>query len=268
MDPSEASFSQPLLYTQGWGKQLNYVLAVGLCGAADVTRRYTTDSWEALLARRALVSERWLSGLLASLTAHLRAGLPPEQLALLSERDQREQQQLSMGSQAMPADLALPARQTGDAAWLAARGENGAARAAASGSGIVAAGSGTRWRWARDEGLRGAHEGRVCGGAVRASGENTPSEVAEKAFDGRVDSKWLDFGGPTGGSWIEYRLPKDRPAVTVTTYSLTAANDSPERDPRHVMLEAWSEGKDRETDSAFMKCLPGSALAHAEQHHQ
>ena len=39
-DPCEASWNQPLLYSRGWKKNLNYVLAFGRHGIADVTRKY------------------------------------------------------------------------------------------------------------------------------------------------------------------------------------------------------------------------------------
>ncbi len=87
MDPCEAAYDKPLLYSvgcqrqgkatfcqvtlitrlndesqlpacpqAGWGKKLSYVTAVGRDGVADVSRRYSKD-WQDLLTRRTLVTE-------------------------------------------------------------------------------------------------------------------------------------------------------------------------------------------------------------------
>jgi peptide-N4-(N-acetyl-beta-glucosaminyl)asparagine amidase len=205
------------------------------------------------------VNESWLAGYLRHLTTRLRAELAPEERLALEQRDALDLQHIlsSSGSSGGAVDEALPARTTGDAAWLAQRGEDGRSRgsdapgAVAPGGGEAAAAgaaagpapdesSGTRYRLAKDERLREAHPLRLCGGAVRASGENAPAEVAAAAFDGRRDTKWLEFR--PRGSWLEYRLPAEQPPAALESYALTAANDFPERDPRHVMLEAFSEG--------------------------
>lgn len=228
----------------GWGKQLSYVLAVGRHGAADVSRRYTRQ-WEAVAQRRGLVTEPWLGSLLQQATARSLAALPLEERQQAEARAAAEQRELAAGgSGALSAEeLALPGRTTGDAGWLAGRGEDGSAVAAQKAQGAAAVPPpGTRYALARDEGLRAAQPRRLCGGAVCASGDNPPGETAARAFEGSPATKWLDFGGPQGQRWLEYRLPAEQPAVVLQEYALTAANDSPERDPRHTVLEAWSEG--------------------------
>ncbi|KAL4427885.1 hypothetical protein ABPG75_001974 [Micractinium tetrahymenae] len=256
MDPCEAAYDKPLLYEAGWGKRLTYVLAVGRHGAADVTRRYT-QQWGEVQKRRTLASEPWLESALQEATARLRAQLPADERQRLERRDALEQQLLLSGrTQLSPAELAaLPGRTTGDAAWLAARGEDGragaAAQAAASGCAAASADeaaaaaadiSGTRYRLAKDDGLAAAQPLRLCGGAVRASGEIAPGETARHAFDGSPHTKWLDFGGrKPDAAWLEYRLPAEAPPAVLGSYALTSANDEPARDPRHVVLEAWSE---------------------------
>lgn len=87
-------------------------------------------------------------------------------------------------------------RESGSAAWRAARGEDGACRpptagtagttAAAPAAGQDCPPGATRYRWAKDEALLAAHSAagwgvRVVGGAVRASGENPPGETAAQA---------------------------------------------------------------------------------------
>ena len=66
-----------------------------------------------------------------------------------------------------------------------------------------------------------------------AAGENPPNETADKAFDGDVNTKWLDFATT---SWIQYRYADDAVA-TVTQYAITSANDTPARDP--MDWELW-----------------------------
>lgn len=214
-----------------------------MSGAADVSRRYIDESEEGLHARRRLVDERWLAGWLAATTRQLRAALPPELQRELAERDEG-----ALGEQPRTAAGPLPARTTGDAAWLAVRGEDGTNRldaaAAATAPAAAPSSSGcTRWRWARDEALRQAATGRVCGGAVRGSGENVGGgELCARAFDGQPHTKWLDFGGKAGGAWLEYRLPSATLALAVGSWAATSAGDAPERDPRRVVLEAWVSG--------------------------
>lgn len=72
---------------------------------------------------------------------------------------------------------------------------------------------------------------------VTASGENPPNETKEKLVDGDVDTKWLTFA-PTG--WVAVRLAE--PAV-VDRYSLTSANDVPERDPQDWTLQGSQDGQ-------------------------
>ncbi len=63
-----------------------------------------------------------------------------------------------------------------------------------------------------------------------------------QAFDGGLQHKWLDFGGANRGvTWLEYRLLPAQPAAAVTRYSLTAAEDEPNRDPRDFVLEGALE---------------------------
>lgn len=90
----------------------------------------------------------------------------------------------------LPTLVAVPCcagRESGAEEWRAARGETGTA--CAEGCRPPAAGPavdpGTRYRLAKDEHLQGqlVQGGlrRVCGGAVRASGENPPGETAVQA---------------------------------------------------------------------------------------
>jgi predicted alpha-1,2-mannosidase len=72
--------------------------------------------------------------------------------------------------------------------------------------------------------------------SVSASAENAPGEVAANLADANPDTKWLAFAS-TG--WVRYQL--GAPAKVVR-YSLTSANDAPERDPKNFTLQGSSDG--------------------------
>ena len=83
-------------------------------------------------------------------------------------------------------------------------------------------------------GLPGSLLGQV--GAVTASAENAPGEVAVNLKDGNPSTKWLTFKS-TG--WAAYQLAAP---ATVVKYSLTSANDSPTRDPKDFALQGSDDG--------------------------
>jgi peptide-N4-(N-acetyl-beta-glucosaminyl)asparagine amidase len=225
-DPCEGRADAPLLYSVGWGKKLSCVLAVGSDGAVDVTRRYV---------RGGVMHREWLKRDLAARTAGLRSGMTAAEVAVAEARDAAEEAELVALAAAPVAveDLALPGRQTGSAEWVAARGEGGAAKPPPSRPP-------TRWQWARDDALAATHPGRICGGAARASGDNQPGETAARVFDGAKDTKWLDFGFKEG-AWLEYALAPSSESLTLKRYALTSGDDSPERDPEAVVVEAFCE---------------------------
>ena len=72
--------------------------------------------------------------------------------------------------------------------------------------------------------------------AVTASAQNAPGEVAANLADANPDTKWLAFAS-TG--WVRYQLASPAKAVR---YSLTSANDAPERDPKDFRLEGSNDG--------------------------
>jgi hypothetical protein len=84
-------------------------------------------------------------------------------------------------------------------------------------------------------------------GIVTAEGENNGIngnwEVATNAFDDTL-AKWLDFANSnptTRASWIQYQYPDGLQRV-VTNYTITSANDAPERDPADWALLGSNDG--------------------------
>jgi hypothetical protein len=80
-------------------------------------------------------------------------------------------------------------------------------------------------------------------GIISAFGDNSASgEGAAQAFDNNTATKWLDFKMKTSGySWIQYQYASGKTAI-VTEYTLTSANDSPERDPTDWTLQGSNNG--------------------------
>ncbi|GMH43594.1 hypothetical protein BSKO_11516 [Bryopsis sp. KO-2023] len=225
LDPCEAAYDQPLLYESGWGKKLTYNIGFDRYGATDVTRRYTRE-WGEVLQRRVEIQEEVLGATLTSITARRRAGLDPSTLSQLKMRDGHEAAELL--SSKGESQVELPGRQTGSEEWRTSRGETG--------SSFVERPPGTPFRKVSSEVDHPmSSPGKLLsGGAARASGENFPScETCDKAFDGRSDTKWLDFGGGgvDGSAWLEYSLLKSQGSARLLSYALVSAGDAPERDP-------------------------------------
>lgn len=251
LDCCEAAYDKPMLYEAGWGKKLTYAVAFDKHGVTDVTRRYTRD-WQGVLSRRREAGEEWLVRHLRERSQVLRQD-GDEDVLQLALRDAQEETELdsTIGQGLSPEDTALPGRTTGSEEWRLSRGEVGNAAAPAR----VDRPAGTRYRIpkrAKQAGEGAPEDGSncLCGGAVRGSGENAPAETVDKLFDGREDTKWLDFGGGgrSGSAWVEYCLMADQPSVALAEYAVTSANDAPERDPQDWVLvgmpEAGEEGKD------------------------
>ncbi|MCF6439778.1 discoidin domain-containing protein [Pseudoalteromonas luteoviolacea] len=72
---------------------------------------------------------------------------------------------------------------------------------------------------------------------IRASGENGDFEGRIKAFDDNKYSKWLTF---TSSGWISYQFAQPQ---KITSYTLTSANDAPNRDPQDWQLQGSNDGE-------------------------
>ncbi|WP_228745130.1 discoidin domain-containing protein [Paenibacillus sp. S150] len=79
----------------------------------------------------------------------------------------------------------------------------------------------------------------TVGGTVTASSTSSPSgEEKEKAFDANPSTKWLIT---TNSGWIQYQFAAGV-TQTVTSYSITSANDVPGRDPKSWTLQGSNNG--------------------------
>ncbi|KAG8479102.1 hypothetical protein CXB51_028981 [Gossypium anomalum] len=125
LDPCEAIYDRPLLYEKGWGKKLNYVIAIAKDGVYDVTKRYTRK-WNELLSRRTITTESSVVSVLTSLTKECRRNCTSQVLSILEERDNIEREALERDLRSTDdAPISLPGRQSGDKQWRIARSEFG-----------------------------------------------------------------------------------------------------------------------------------------------
>jgi sugar phosphate isomerase/epimerase len=77
----------------------------------------------------------------------------------------------------------------------------------------------------------------AAGGTVTASGEGFPNEHYANVFDNTL-AKWC-LRAPT--AWVQYQFPSDR-RERIVAYTITSANDAPQRDPRDWRLLGSNDG--------------------------
>jgi peptide-N4-(N-acetyl-beta-glucosaminyl)asparagine amidase len=90
VDPCENLIDRPLVYEQGWGKKLEWIVAIGVNQCVDVTRRYTRK-WAEVLGRRREVPEQWTEDCVAFLNRQWMRTLPEgerEEIEIRHARDQ------------------------------------------------------------------------------------------------------------------------------------------------------------------------------------
>lgn len=100
-------------------------------------------------------------------------------------------------------------------------------------------------------------------GTITAYGENGAAEGKEKVFDNQTGSKWLcllPYTTPTLGLdvWIQYTYAPGS-AGRLVAYTLTSANDVPDRDPYQWELLGSNDGGQNWVMVDYRKDVPFSA---------
>lgn len=94
--------------------------------------------------------------------------------------------------------------------------------------------------------MAGLNHGMTPGATITARNRIGDGEAETMAFDGDVNTKWLDHndwaGAPTvqEPSWVQVALPE---AATVNQLAITSANDADVRDPENFDLLASNDGE-------------------------
>ena len=123
VDPCEAAYDTPLVYEQGWGRNMTFIVAASEEEIVDVTPRYVKD-WCIIKERRSDIMENTLKAVIRNMNNNLYMKLSEEEKAKLNERRIKEKEEFESktGECKVSEEEKLP-RQSGSLQWRKERGE-------------------------------------------------------------------------------------------------------------------------------------------------
>ena len=125
IDSCEEAYDQPLLYEQGWGRIMTYILAFSIDEVKDVTPRYVKN-WNDVIERRNKNCENELHSLLYAINTSIQSNLNHSDLINLEQRNCLENQELENLKSNCDKDVCeeeMKGRQSGSVEWRKQRGE-------------------------------------------------------------------------------------------------------------------------------------------------
>ena len=89
LDSCEEAYDTPLLYEQGWGRVMTFILGMSDDGLVEVTPRYVKD-WKIISERRSEKMEIKLSNILEDVNKKMMIGISPEEKINIENRRKNE----------------------------------------------------------------------------------------------------------------------------------------------------------------------------------
>ena len=123
LDSCENAFDQPLLYEQGWGRVMTFIIGASIEEVVDVTPRYIKN-WETCQERRSKVNEEQLQELLEGTNISLSVNLTQEKQTEILHRHEEEVKELKekKTKERQVQEAELKGRQSGSVEWRKQRG--------------------------------------------------------------------------------------------------------------------------------------------------
>ena len=123
VDSCEEAYDTPLVYEQGWGRVMTFIVAASEEEIVDVTPRYVKD-WCIVKERRSDIMENTLKAIIRNMNNNLFMKLSEEEKIKLNERRIKEKEEFEnkTGECKVSEEEKLP-RQSGSMEWRKNRGE-------------------------------------------------------------------------------------------------------------------------------------------------
>lgn len=125
VDSCEGAFDKPLLYEQGWGRVMTFILAFSKEGCYDVTPRYIKN-WEECQERRSIENEKEMNELLEGTNLSIQVNYNESKVKEIKERELAEKKELELRKGSDDIEVSneeTQCRQSGSVEWRKERGE-------------------------------------------------------------------------------------------------------------------------------------------------